>query len=238
MKNTENTIIKPPRKLGILVMAANHIGNPTDVPPRTISLLRDSEILIFEEDRFARALLKQAGITKNYLKYNEHCQKQTIEVLKDTLLQGKSAMYVSDQGSPTLADPGKNLLQVAYDLNAAVKVIPGPSSITAAISACPFELRDFHFVGFLPRKEPLRQQKLRSYLNNMSPLIILDTPYRLHSTLQALQQSVILKKRNVFLALDITGPQESYYLGKIQKVVLSAKHISKTNFVIIIEGKY
>ena len=45
---------------------------------------------------------------------------------------------MSDQGVPTLADPGKHLLDIANELEAETFVIPGPSSITSALAACHF----------------------------------------------------------------------------------------------------
>ena len=232
MHKAKEKLTKP----GTLIMAATHIGKLADTPKRTLLLLKEAALLIFEEDRHARSLLKEAGITKSYLKYNEHHQKDTLDVLEETLTKGNTALYASDQGAPTIADPGHPLLQLAYRLKAKVQVIPGPSSITAAISACPFDLSAFIFLGFLPTKQALRKKKLNDYLQLNKALIILETPYRRQQLLEFLKTVAKLKKRKLFLALDITGAQEAYYAGSLTDLIRATHQTPKCNFVLIIDS--
>ncbi len=219
---------------GLLVMAATHIGCIDDTPLRTLSALRDCELLIFEEDRPARLLLKQAGIHKAYIKYNEHNSSEILDLLRSHLKAGKSAVYVSDQGCPTLADPGRQLLELAYASHAKIQVIPGPSSVTAAISACPFAMQQFTFEGFLPAETEQRVRSLERLAQESKPIILLDTPYRLEKVLSACQ-NVFDKKRKAFLALDISGNEENFLVGTFANL-LAATQGKKLNFVLIIDG--
>ena len=129
---------------GKLTVASNSIGNDKDVPQRTLEAIRSSDLLVFEEDRPARRLLKLAGVHRDYFKHNEHKDNETLEEVRNYLIAGKSVFYCSDQGSASLADPGKELTSIAFELGVKIEVIPGPSSITAAISACPFDLSLIH----------------------------------------------------------------------------------------------
>ena len=145
---------------GRLIMASHSIGESQDIPARSLDALRTSDLLIFEEDRGARNALKAAGIHRDYLRYSEHDETQSLETLAETLRAGKTAVYMSDQGCPGLADPGRNLVRVAVAEKAEIRTIPGPSSLTAAIAVCPFDLGEFHFGGFPPRDQEAREKKL------------------------------------------------------------------------------
>jgi 16S rRNA (cytidine1402-2'-O)-methyltransferase len=215
-------------------MAATHIGQIEDTPLRTLAALRNSDLLIFEEEKPARLLLKQAGLRKPYITYNEHRSKDTLEQLRDCLKSGKSAVYVSDQGSPTLADPGCALLQLAYSVQAQIKVIPGPSSVTAAISACPFKMDRFLFHGFLPADNELRERELLHFKTRNLPIILLDTPYRLEQLLMSCSK-ILGSSHKAFLALDISGDDECYAVDSF-KNLLALTEGKKLNFVLILKG--
>lgn len=217
-------------------MAATHLGDPRDLPSRSLEALKSADLLIFEEDRPARSFLKAAGIHRDYLKYSEHGQKDTVAACRQALKAGQSVLYMSDQGTPGLSDPGRDLLAVAYELEAKVSVIPGPSSITAAISVCPFDCWAFHFLGFLPRETPTRMAALRAAAAFSRPLVIMDVPYRLKALLAACEQ-VFGKSRRGFLALDISGTAEDFWLGSFETLQKKAEQLAeKLNFVLIVDG--
>ena len=143
---------------------------------------------------------------------------------------------MSDQGTPGLADPGRALVALAGQLNAQVQVIPGPSSITAAISVCPFDCFAFHYLGFLPQDPHARVNALKGAATLTRPLVIMDTPYRLKHILGSCQQ-VFGKSRRGFVALDITGEQEDFWVGSFSDLVSKAEALSdKLNFVLIVDA--
>ncbi|MDD9950508.1 MAG: SAM-dependent methyltransferase [Zetaproteobacteria bacterium] len=223
-----------------LYLLATHIGNPEDFPPRSLRLLQEAELTIFEEDRPARRALKAAGITRPYLKLSEHREHETLTAAKQVWKSGGRVTYMSDQGTPGLADPGAELVQCAYEHQVQVRVIPGPSSVSAAIAACPFHMQSYTFAGFLARKSHLRQQELHKLRGLHKPIIILDTPYRL-THLLADTLEVFGKHQRALLALDISGSNERYLctsLGKLSQQVTQEQISSqKLNFVLILAGK-
>ncbi|MFW7377877.1 MAG: SAM-dependent methyltransferase [Oligoflexus sp.] len=214
-------------------MAANSLGLPDDIPTRSLNALRQSDLLIFEEDRQARQSLKAAGIHRDYYKFTEHLEEATLHALRLCLQNGGTACYMSDQGMPVVADPGQQLLKIAYELHASLEIIPGPSSITAALAACPFLQAGFRFLGFLPRDPQERMLELERLKVEKQVLVVLDTPYRRQPLLQAAAQA-FGDQRQALLALDISGPQEAYHLGSLSK--LADLKLEKLNFVLIIEG--
>lgn len=220
------------KKEGILIMAGTSIGQPIDIPLRSLDALRTSDCLVFEEDRPARKALKAAGIHRDYLKYSEHNQSDTLKTIAEHLRNGDKVTYMSDQGMPTIADPGKQLLQLAYSIGAKVSVIPGPSSITAALAACPFTNDQFIYRGFLPREPAKREKAILLLKEKDEPVVILETPYRRKALLQDFLRTFGYK-RKALLALDITGPQETFIFGTFADLI-NAPEDKKLNFVLIL----
>lgn len=222
---------KKSKMLGQLILAANSIGDTQDIPLRTLSALKTSDLLIFEEDRPARKTLKAAGIHREYLRLTEHAEKDTIESVKNALTQGQTVCCMSDQGMPNLEDPGQKLLNIAYQIGARVQIIPGPSSISAALAACPFSTRKYRYHGFLVRDKQDRIAEIKSLEKEKDAIVILDTPYRRKAIL-AEMAAVLGKKRKALLALDITGPDEEFLYLSLQK--LADLDRAKLNFVLVV----
>lgn len=215
-----------------LIMASSHIGNPDDVPPRTLNALKMTDLLVFEEKKPAKQLLKRCGITRDFLIFNEHSQEHTLRLIQSALSKGQTVMYCSDQGSPSIADPGCSVASIAYQLKVAVQVIPGPSSITAAITASPIPTPQFHFLGFPPRKAALRKSWFTQADKLQGALVILDTPYRRQPLLEDGKQWLLSHKR-AFLGVDISLEDEQYFLGSFTQVIKQTQNLDKKNFVLI-----
>ena len=219
---------------GQLILAGNSLGHPNDIPVRTLESIRTADLLVFEEDRGARHCLKAAGVFRDYLRYNEHDQKDTLTAVRKALKRGQTVCYTSDQGMPTIADPGQSLLDIAYQLSAKIQVVPGPSSISTALAACPFLGNRYQYLGFLARDEHERQKEIESLADLVDPIVILDTPYRRKKLLGALLR-VLGPERRALLAVDISGAQEAYYLDKLE--TMARLDLPKLNFVLIVEGR-
>ncbi len=215
-----------------LIMAANSLGQPGDIPLRSLEALRTSDLLIFEEDKPARQALKAAGVHRDYLKLTEHNEKETVLAASAALKAGKVVCYMSDQGMPTLADPGQLLLHLAYQHKSTVTVIPGPSSISTALAACPFPVEQFFYQGFLPREKSVRHSAIAKLVQSQRvPIVILETPYRRKQLLQSLAAE-FSETTKALLAVDISGPNENYYYDDLK--TLAALDLEKLNFVVVV----
>lgn len=220
---------------GRLIMASHSIGEAQDIPLRSLEALRTADLLIFEEDRGARSALKSAGIHREYLRYNEHDQKQTLEILTESFRNGKTAVYMSDQGCPGLADPGREIVRVAVREKAEIRVVPGPSSLTAAIAACPFDMAEFHFCGFAPRENEARERQLMEWNTLGVPLALMDTPYRLAALLESCKK-VFGENHMATLALDLSGTEEVIWNDSLRAIHEGTKELGKLNFVLILDA--
>ena len=228
--NANSTTAKPAGKLYVV---ATPIGNAGDITTRAIETLAHADVILCEEHRNGSRLLKSLGIAKPLLELNEHNEAERIQEVLLMLAQGQTLALISDCGTPVFSDPGKKLLKLLYEMNIAVTPLPGASSLMAALSVCPFDLEEFLFIGFLPVKTDQRQKKLSQLKYSNYPLVLMDTPYRLQRLLQEVQQS-FGKKQNIFLACDLTMPEERLYLGPVDEI-LPRIQSRKAEFILIID---
>lgn len=221
------------KKTGTLYIIATPIGNLKDITLRAIELFKKVDIVICEEYRQGSTLLKRLDIQNELITLNEHNENEMIQEVLLNLLNGKNMALISDCGTPVFSDPGQKLLQILYESNITIKPVPGPSSLMAAISVCPFNLDQFTFVGFLPPQTEKRLKVLQSYSYSAHPLILMDTPYRLSKLLNECAE-VFGKKQTVFLACNLTQPKERNYLGSIEEILPKVEN-QKAEFMLIID---
>lgn len=225
--------IPPSKQSGRLYVVATPIGNQDDITARAVEVLSQVDAVLCEERKNGSRLLKSLNIEKPLIELNEHNESaQTNDILL-MLANGQALALISDCGTPVFSDPGRQLLQLLYDMKMPVKPIPGASSLMTALSVCPFNLQEFLFIGFLPAKNDQRQKKL-SRLNHVEyPLVLMDTPYRMQKLLQEVQQT-FGKKQNIFLACDLTLPTEHLYLGRVDEILASVQN-RKAEFILIVD---
>ncbi len=212
-------------------MAANTLGNPIDIPARSLEALRTADLIVFEEDKIARQTLKAASLHRDYLRLTEHLEQDTLDRVKLALKSGQAVVFMCDQGTPTLADPGQKILEIAYAAGAHVSPIPGPSSVTAALSICPFLHGPFLYLGFPPREPAERDEWLAHYSKVEFPLVILDTPYRRQALIASCMKELGADRR-ALLAFEISTAEEAVHLNNLEN--LAKLERDKANFVLVI----
>lgn len=222
-----------PVKPGTLFVVATPIGHPGEITSRAIEVLSDMELIICEERKVASRLLKQLEISKPLMELNEHNEDEMVEQVLLKLLGGQNLALISDCGTPVFSDPGRKLLEIMYGSNIPVVPVSGPSSLMTAISVCPFDLRQFLFLGFLPPQTEQRKQVLQRHSNSTDPLILMDTPYRMAKLLDEVANA-FGKKQTIFLATDLTLPSERIYIGEVQEIQAKVQQ-RKAEFILIIE---
>ena len=135
-----------------LYIVSTPIGNLEDITLRAIKVLKLSDIILCEDTRRTSKLLQNLKINKPLISYHKFNEKKNIPRIIRYLNEGKILSLVSDAGTPLLSDPGKILIKECIIKNIDIIPIPGPSSITAAMSISSFDDK-FIFYGFLPKKE-------------------------------------------------------------------------------------
>ena len=169
--------------MGILYLVATPIGNLEDVTLRALRVLREVALIAAEDTRTTRKLLARHEIQSPLVSFHGHNYvRQTPKVL-NALKDGDVAL-VSDAGVPTVSDPGAELVRAALERGLKVVPIPGPSAVTAALSASGLPADGFMFVGFLPRRRKERLEALEKLAGVQSTLVIFEAPHRLTGALE------------------------------------------------------
>ncbi|MBM4456147.1 MAG: 16S rRNA (cytidine(1402)-2'-O)-methyltransferase [Chloroflexi bacterium] len=219
---------------GCLYVVAVPIGHPKDITLRAIETLQTVDGVICEEHREGSALLKQLGIAKELVLLNEHTEKASTADLVSQMQQGRSFALISDCGTPVFSDPGHMLIRGLVEAGVAVVPIPGPSSLTAALSLCDFKIERFLFEGFLPRSRDQRRRRLVELAAAGLPIVLMDAPYRLTDLLRSVAE-VLGGQRQIILACDLTLPGERVYRGPVATVLQQLAQ-RKSEFVLIVKS--
>jgi 16S rRNA (cytidine1402-2'-O)-methyltransferase len=151
------------------------------------------------------------------------------------LFDGQDVALVSDAGTPGISDPGSILVQKAVAENIRVEPIPGPSSLTAALSVAGILENSFVFLGFAPSRKKQRQDLLLSLRKEKKTLVFFEAPHRLQSFLQDCFS--VLGDRNFIWFRELTKMHEEHSRGRISSILpnLVDKKI-KGESVLIISG--
>ncbi len=210
---------------GILYIVATPIGNLEDITLRAIKMLKEADIILAEDTRVTGKLL--SFLTTNHqlpatklTSYHQHSpESKRLEVLK-YLTEGKNIALVTDAGTPGVSDPGNELIAYLMSHIPDLKIIPipGPSSITTALSVSGFRAGEFDFLGYFPKKGA---SKVIDHIKNSGKTaVFFDSPYRIIKTVEKLIEG-LGEDRKVFLAQEMTKMNERYFRGTLDELKLS-----------------
>src|SRR4030095_12908671 len=96
-------------------------------------VLRDVAIIAAEDTRRTAHLLSRHAISTPTTSLHEHNETKKSAALLARLLRGENVALVSDAGTPTVSDPGGDLIRAAVDAGIRIEPIPGPSAVTAPL---------------------------------------------------------------------------------------------------------
>ena len=234
-KRTINKSITPTENSGSLFVVATPIGNLEDITLRALRILKEVDLIAAEDTRHTRKLLTHFDIPTPTISYYKEKEHERSTVIINELLKGKNVALVSDAGTPGISDPGSILVQKAVYENIRVEPIPGPSSLTAALSVAGIGENSFVFLGFAPSRKKQRQDLLLSLSHEKRYLVFFEAPHRLQSFLQ--DCSSILGDRELLWCRELTKMHEEHYRGRINSILsnLVDKKI-KGESVLIISG--
>jgi 16S rRNA (cytidine1402-2'-O)-methyltransferase len=196
---------------GTLYVVATPIGNLEDITLRALRVLRESTVIAAEDTRRTRTLLARHGITTPVVSYFEHNKLRRGPELCGRLEAGEDVALVTDAGTPGISDPGFHLVRLARHAGLPVVPVPGPSAVTAALSAAGIPGDRFAFEGFLPVKRGRRLARLRALQALGRPVVLYESPHRVAATLEALAE--VFGDAEVVLARELTKQFEEFRRG-------------------------
>ena len=167
---------------GTLFVVATPIGNLEDITVRALRVLREVTLIAAEDTRRTAHLLARHAITTKTTSLHAHNEHKKTTSLVYRLLAGDSIALVSDAGTPTISDPGSELIAAAIAAGVRVEPIPGPSAILAALAASGLSYDSFTFLGFPPTKSKERKAWFDRLVRVGGTVVFFEAPHRIVPT--------------------------------------------------------
>ena len=208
---------------GTLFIVAGPIGNLEDLTLRAANVLRDVSVVAAEDTRRAAILLKHVESGARTLSYHAKSPAsrgaEIIEILSDT-----DVALVTDAGTPAVSDPGGELVDLARSSGINVVPIPGPSAVTALLSAAGLRCSRYLFLGFLPRTAGDVRRTLQKELAAGHAVVMFESARRLGKTLGILGE--LAPDRRVAVGREMTKLHEEIKVGTPEE--MSVYYASET----------
>lgn len=187
-----------------------------DISLRALHVLQLVDTIACEDTRHTHALLRGYGIDKGsaqLLALHQHNEREAAADVVARLRQGQRVAYVSDAGTPAISDPGARLVATVQAAGLTATPLPGPSSVTAALSVAGLVTEGaragaFVFDGFPPAKATERATYVRDIAAEARAVVLLEAPHRIEALAEAL---AVLGTRPVTLAREISKQFESVH---------------------------
>jgi 16S rRNA (cytidine1402-2'-O)-methyltransferase len=230
--------------MGLLTLVPTPIQDDHPLEPMAREALAhaaqdENSLILVEEHKVARGRWLRWGLPREtidqFIIYNEHTRGEKKKEILQALKSGKSVFLLSDCGLPAFCDPGQELVDACHQSGIRVTATPFANSIALALALSGFPHERFVFSGFIPVKNPERQQWMKRELALPETMIWMETPYRLSKLLSELE--ALPTEREIFLACDLGAANELLLRGKVSGV---AKHIAlqdRKEFVLILGPK-
>ena len=223
-------------KSGTLYIVATPIGNLEDISLRALRILSEVFMCAAEDTRKTKILFNHHQIKTKLTSYHRFSERKKLNYLISLLKEGSDLALVSDAGTPLISDPGLLLLKEAISLGIKISPLPGPSSVTAALSVAGFNSDNFIFVGFPPRKKNERLSFIKNLVKEQRTLILFESGIRIKKLLEDISENS--PQKNIFIAREISKMYETFYRGEIKEIInelSKSKFGSKGEFVLVFE---
>jgi 16S rRNA (cytidine1402-2'-O)-methyltransferase len=171
---------------GTLYVVATPLGNLGDLSGRAADVLSKVPVVAAEDTRRTRGLLSHLGAHPTLLSFHAHSDEHRIESLLDILRSGRDVALVSDAGTPSISDPGPDLIAEVRAAGLPVVPIPGPSAVATMLSAAGLRADRYLFLGFIPRKGRERARLLNRAAAEEWSIVFFEAPTRLLALLEDL----------------------------------------------------
>ncbi len=222
---------------GTLSIIATPIGNLEDVSPRALRTMKESDVLYCEDTRVTARLLARYELKVPLKSYREHNHESAVREIIALLQDDKKIGYVSDAGTPGIADPGARLVRDILKAAPDTVIVPisGPSAVATAMSVAGFPAAAFLFLGFPPHKKG-RNGFFDEAMASEHPVVLYESPHRIFKAIEAIAERDPL--RQLCVCRELTKMYETIYRGTAEEIRAKLEATSiKGEFVIVIEEK-
>ncbi len=198
-----------------LYCVATPIGNLGDITLRALEIIKKSDIILCEDTRVSKKLLNKFNIRKKVISNHKFNESKNLNMILNLLENNKIISIISDAGTPTISDPGKILINKCIEKNINIYPVPGPSSVTAAISISGFSDK-YLFCGFLPEKKNQIMKLFNSISKINCSIVFFISPKKINKNIDIIKNFFF--NRNILICREITKFHEEYLRSSIKNL--------------------
>ena len=216
-----------------LYLVATPIGNLRDITLRSVDTLKNSEFILCEDTRISKILLEKYEIKSKLISNHKFNEKKNLSKIIKLLKNGSIISMISDAGTPSISDPGRILINECIDQNINVIPLPGPSSVSSAVSVSGFSDK-FFFYGFYPEKKKILEQDLKNLSLLNSSIVFFISPKKINKIIPSLK--FFFTGRKIVICREMTKYYEEFIRCNIDNLdKIEFEH--KGEFTIVISEK-
>lgn len=222
---------------GSLYVVATPIGNLRDLTFRARDILATADVIAAEDTRVTAVLLAHYGISTWPTPVHAHNEMRRVQEIVEFLAVGRSVALVCDAGTPAISDPGARVVQAVREAGHRVVPIPGPSALTAAVSASGISAGPLVFAGFLPAQAKARRERVVELASLPYAIVFYEAPHRVRATVAELAQA--LAGREIVVARELTKAFETIIrlpLAKADGWFAADSNRERGEFVLIVDA--
>jgi 16S rRNA (cytidine1402-2'-O)-methyltransferase len=219
---------------GTLFVVGTPIGNLKDITVRALEVLRGVSVIAAEDTRVTARLLGRYDISTPCVSFREQNARRAVPSLLARLEGGDDVALVSDAGTPSISDPGEQLVDAASRAGITVSPIPGPSALASAISVAALRGDGVRFVGFLPRSTKKREDRLSAIAVDPSISVLYESPSRLGRTLGDLAR--VCPDRPAVVLREMTKIHEEIARGSLDDLADRFSGRVKGEVTVVVAG--
>jgi len=198
-----------------LYLVSTPIGNLEDITIRAINILRKSDYILCEDIRVSKILLEKYDIKSKLISNHKFNERKNISKILTLLNKDLIISLISDAGTPIISDPGNILIKECIKNNINIIPLPGPSSLTTAISVSGSS-GQFYFYGFFPEKKSILEEDLKNLNNLNCSIVFFISPKKFNKIIPYLKKYFF--DRNITICREMTKYFEEFIRSDIQKL--------------------
>jgi 16S rRNA (cytidine1402-2'-O)-methyltransferase len=198
-----------------LYVVPTPIGNLSDITIRAIEILKNSDYILCEDTRVSKKLFDKYKIKSKLISYHKFNEKKNLNKIINLLVNKKIISLISDAGTPTISDPGNLLINECVKKNIEIIPLPGPSSVSSAISISGFSEK-FFFYGFFPEKKKKLLEDLNILTNLDCSIVFFISPKKINKIIPFLKEKFI--GREIVICREISKYYEEFIRSEISEL--------------------
>lgn len=220
----------------MLYIVPTPIGNLNDMSQRALDILSEVDLILAEDTRTSKKLLKHYEIETPLRSYHAHNEHAVTKDIIQQLTSGATIALVSDAGTPGISDPGFLLSRACHEAAVPVQCLPGPTAFVPALVASGLPCDKFYFEGFLPHKKG-RQTRLKYLATLPCTFILYESPHRLLKCLGQLAEHCG-EERKACVARELSKLHEEVVTRSLSELIHYFENdgVVKGEFVIVVAG--